>query len=89
MLLFVKVKPNQRFDKVEKSGNEWQIRLKAPAVDGKANEHLVQYLAVVLGLPKSKIILKKGLQAKYKCLEIFADDKEVLAKLESSAGNNQ
>jgi uncharacterized protein YggU (UPF0235/DUF167 family) len=89
MLLFVKVKPNQRFDKVEKSSDGWQIRLKAPAVDGKANEHLVEYLAAVLGLPKSKIILKKGLQAKYKCLEIFADDTQVLAKLESISGNSQ
>jgi len=89
MLLFVKVKPNQRFDKVEKMGNEWQIRLKAPAVDGKANDHLVEYLAQILDLPKSKIILKKGLQAKHKCLEIFEDDAKVIEKLESIAVNNQ
>ncbi|MCX6292404.1 MAG: DUF167 domain-containing protein [Bacteroidetes bacterium] len=81
MILYVKVKPNQRFDRVEKSANDWQIRLKAPAVDGKANEHLIEYLSEVLDLPKSKIILKKGQTAKVKCLEIFAEEELVNAKL--------
>jgi uncharacterized protein (TIGR00251 family) len=81
MILYVKVKPNQRFDRVEKTGDSWQIRLKAPAIDGKANEHLVEYLSKVLGLPKSKIILKKGQTARVKCLEIDSDESEVLEKL--------
>lgn len=87
MILYVKVKPNQRFDKVEKTGNDFQIRLKAPAVDGKANEHLVEYLSEVLDLPKSKIILKKGATAKFKCLEILADEKYVLSKLQLKIEN--
>jgi len=88
MLLYVKVKPNQRFDKVEKLENApgyvrayWQIRLKAPAVDGKANEHLIEYLSEILGLPKSKIILKKGHTSKIKCLEISMEEQLVITKL--------
>lgn len=84
MLICLKVKPNQRFNKVEKTGNEWQIRLKAPAVDGKANEHLVEYLSEVLKISKSKIILKRGHTSRFKCLEIDADEQFVYAGLESS-----
>jgi uncharacterized protein len=73
MLLYLKIKPNQRFDRIEKSGSDWQIRLKAPAVDGKANDQLIKYLSELLGLPKSKIALKKGKTSRIKCIEIDAD----------------
>jgi uncharacterized protein len=81
MILYLKVKPNQRFDRVEWVSDSWQIRLKAPAVDGKANEHLIEFLGKVLDLPKSKIMLKKGHTAKVKCVEIDAEENVVLTKL--------
>ena len=55
MLLYVKVKPNQRIDRVEWVSGEWVVRLAAPAIDGKAYEQLVRYLAEVLKLSKSAI----------------------------------
>ncbi len=73
MLLYLKVKPNEHTDRIEKVGNEWLIRLKAPAQDGKANKHLVEYLSDVLDIPKSKIIIMKGQRSRIKCLEIDAD----------------
>jgi uncharacterized protein (TIGR00251 family) len=81
MLLYVKVKPNQRFDRVEKTGDSWQVRLKAPAVDGKANERLVEFFSEILDLPKSKVILKRGATARMKCLEILAEENYVSEKL--------
>lgn len=81
MLLFVKIKPNQKFDKIEKLNGEWQIRLKAPAVDGKANEHLIAYLSKVLDISKSSIVLKKGLTSRLKYLEINATKELVEEKL--------
>ena len=81
MELYLKVKPNKRFNKVEKTGNEWQILLKAPPIDGKANEGLINYLSKVLGLPKSKIILKKGETSRIKCVEILAEEEFVKYKL--------
>ncbi len=81
MLLFVKIKPNQKFDKIEKLNGEWQIRLKAPAVDGKANEHLITYLSEVLDISKSSIVLKKGLTSRLKYLEINASKEVVEEKL--------
>jgi uncharacterized protein (TIGR00251 family) len=81
MIIYLKVKPNQRFDKVEKIGNEWQIRLKAPATEGKANEHLIELLSAILDISKSKIELKKGKTSRLKCLEIDSDEVTVLEKL--------
>ncbi len=88
MQLYVKVKPNQRFDKVEKIGVEWIIKLKAPAVDGKANEHLIEYLSEVLKISKSKIVLKKGHTARIKCLEIEMEEKEAFNKLNQQISVN-
>jgi uncharacterized protein YggU (UPF0235/DUF167 family) len=84
MLIYVKVKPNQRFDKVEKTGESWQIRLKALATDGEANEHLVEYLSEVLGLAKSRITIKKGHSARIKCLEIQLEEEKVFQKLNAA-----
>ena len=81
MLLRLKIKPNQRFDKVEKVENDWQIRLKTPAIDGKANEHLVQYLATILELPQSAIQLTKGLTSRHKTLEVNSTDEYVVSRL--------
>lgn len=75
MLLYLKIKPNQRFDRIEGTSEQWFARIKAPAIDGKANEHLVDFLSSVFGLSKSKILLKKGKTSRLKCLEIDADEK--------------
>lgn len=84
MLLHVKIKPNQCLDKVEKQDGNWVIRLKAPAIDGKANEHLIGYLSAVLDLPKSAIVLKKGQTARFKTLEINSSDDYVITRLEQA-----
>lgn len=84
MLIYLKVKPNQRFNKVEKLETGWQIRLKAPAIDGKANENLVEFLSELLKISKSKMILKKGHTSRLKCIDIEGDESEILAKLEAS-----
>lgn len=84
MVMYLKVKPNQRFNKVEKVETGWQIRLKSPAVDGKANENLIEFLSELLKVSKSKIILKKGQSSRLKCLEIEGDESLILAKLEAS-----
>jgi uncharacterized protein len=84
MVIYLKVKPNQRFDKVEKTADGWQIRIRAPATDGKANKHLVEYLSEILQVSKSGIVLKKGKTSALKCLEIQMDEEEFHRKLESS-----
>jgi uncharacterized protein len=87
MLLYIRAKPNSRFDRIEKIGEVWQIRLKAPAVDGKANEHLIEFLSEILKIPKSKISLKKGQTSRIKCLEIMADEKTVMDLIQKAANS--
>lgn len=81
MTLFVRIKPNQRFNKLEKINEEWQIRLKAPAVDGKANDSLIAFLAEVLDIPKAGITLKRGHTSRLKYLDIGAEADYVEQKL--------
>ena len=89
MTLYIRVKQNQKQDRVEMVGEDWQIRLKAPAVDGKANEHLIGYLSEVIGISKSRIILKKGATSKIKCLEINEEDGIVFEKLKMAMAKNE
>ena len=86
MLLYVKVRPNQRFNKVEQHETagrtpRWTLSIKAPARDGEANEQLVDFLSSLLDIPRSAIALKHGAAARFKCLEIQAAETEVLARL--------
>ena len=85
MLLYIKVKPNQRYDKIELTSEGWQFRLKATAVDGNANDHLIEYLSDVLNLPKSAILIKKGLTNRFKCLEINSDENTVIKVLDAES----
>ena len=88
MLFYVKIKPNQRFDRLEKIGNDYVIKLKAPAIDGMANDHLVEYLSEILDLPKSKIIIRKGHVTRFKCLELGAEQNYVEQKLLAVLASN-
>lgn len=87
MLLYLKIKPNQRYNRIEKVGGEWIVKIKAPAVDGKANEQLAEFLSEILKIPKSKIQLKKGVTSRIKCLEIDADEKYIEDCLSAATGN--
>ena len=49
-----------------------RVRLKAPPVDGKANEALVAWLAKCLGLPRSAIELVRGHSGRRKHLRVTA-----------------
>lgn len=43
-----------------------RVRLRAPPVDGKANEALVVFLAKSFGLPKRDVVLAQGLTGRHK-----------------------
>ena len=47
-----------------------KVKLKAPAVENKANEELVKFIAKSLKLPKSSVVLKSGNTSKLKILYI-------------------
>jgi uncharacterized protein (TIGR00251 family) len=51
-------------------GDALKIRLKAPPVDGKANETLIEFLAETLGLPQRQITLLAGHTSRQKRLSL-------------------
>lgn len=54
----------------EMSDGTIKIRLKAPPVDGEANEELIKFLSKEWKIPKSNIIIKSGKTSKNKTLII-------------------
>ena len=72
MILHVRATPNARSSEIlgwedaPQVGRALRVRIAAPAVDGKANAALREFLAQALGLPKSQVTLTKGGSSRYK-----------------------
>lgn len=67
----VQVKAGSRENKVEDlGGGNYRVRVKAPPVDGKANEALIAVLAEHFDVVKSLVRLRSGQTSKKKIFEI-------------------
>lgn len=78
MLLRIKVKPNSKTDEIiREADGSLKVKIRAQPVEGKANKYLLEYLAKVLGLPKSSLGLLKGESNSFKTLEINAEESYV------------
>lgn len=51
-------------------GDAVKVRCQAPALDGRANEAVIEFLASVLGLKRSDVTLAHGLRSRDKVVEI-------------------
>lgn len=82
MLLRIKAKPGSKTDEIiEEPDGTVKVKIKAQPIEGKANKYLTAFLADVLELPKSKIVLLKGETNQFKTFEIDADEATVMNKL--------
>jgi len=64
------VTPNSSHNSVVgEVSDEIRIKIRAPAVAGKANTALVEYLAELTGLAKSKIEIKAGVRTRTKLVQ--------------------
>jgi uncharacterized protein (TIGR00251 family) len=61
-------------------GNAIKIRVKAPPVDGAANEELIRFLAKRLGVPRSLIRLVSGASSRQKRITIDGMTPEDIAR---------
>jgi uncharacterized protein (TIGR00251 family) len=69
--LKVRVIPNARKNEVTACiGDEIRLKVKAPAVEGKANAALIEFLAELTDVPRSKIEIKAGEKARTKVVEL-------------------
>ena len=67
----VHVVPNARIDSVAgEHGGAIKIKLRTPAVEGKANAALLRFLAEQLKLPRHAIVLQRGQRSRDKLIRI-------------------
>ena len=72
MKISVKVKPRSKNDSVERvSPGELIVRVKAPAIEGRANDAVIKMVSVYLNIPKSRIEIVRGIKGRSKLLEIY------------------
>ena len=71
LTLQVHVQPRaSRNEIVGPHGDALKVRITAPPVEGKANAHLIQFLAKTFRVPKSHITLASGEASRCKVLRI-------------------
>jgi len=82
-ILRVHVVPNAKTDRVVgEHGGAVKIKLRAPAVEGKANSALIGFLADELNISRRAIVLEHGQQSRDKMIRITdLSEKEVRRRL--------
>jgi uncharacterized protein len=69
--LHIHVVPNAKIDKVVgERGGAIKIKLRAPAVEGKANSALISFLADELNISQRAIVLQHGQRSRDKVIRI-------------------
>jgi uncharacterized protein len=69
--LQVRVKPRARVSSiVQMADGTWVARLKAPPVDGKANEELVALVAEHFRCRKAAVVIKAGATGRTKLIKV-------------------
>jgi len=76
-ILRVHIVPNTKVDSIAgEYGDAVKIKLRAPAVEGKANAALVRFLAGQLEVPRHAIVLQSGQRSRDKLIRINGLTKE-------------
>ena len=71
MIVKVRVKAGARLNKAEKDAEgNWVLAIKAPPVEGKANEELIRFLSRRLTIAKSQVAIISGHTARIKRINI-------------------
>jgi uncharacterized protein len=71
VVLQVKVKPRARVSSLEQvSDGTWVAKLKAPPVDGKANDELVALVALHFQCRKAAVSIKSGAAGRIKLVRV-------------------
>lgn len=69
--LHLHVQPNgKRAEVLGRHGDALKVRIDAPPVDGAANEALLDFVATLLGMPRSNLALVKGTRSRHKVVMV-------------------
>lgn len=73
MIISVSVHPNSKNPKVvREDSNKFKVYVNQPAIEGRANQAVIEALAKHLKTKKSKIFLVSGEKSKNKIFEILS-----------------
>lgn len=76
LLLWLRVQPRASKDEfVEPYGDAYKVRITAPPVEGKANDHLLRFLASAFGVGRAAVTLESGESNRSKRFRIRAPTK--------------
>ena len=75
MKINVKVIPNAKQNKLIEENGGYKVYLTAPAVEGKANRALIEFLAEHFGAKKRQISIIRGEKSRDKVVEITNGNK--------------
>jgi uncharacterized protein len=79
--LWFHIVPNAKIDKVVgEHGGAIKIKLRAPAVEGKANAALRSFLAEELQISQRQIVLERGQRSREKLIRIEGLSEEEIRK---------
>ena len=75
MKIRCKIKPNSKKGNLikksqDESGEFFEIFIREPAIEGKANLAVIKLLAEEFGVSKSRVSLKTGAKSRFKIFEI-------------------
>ncbi len=74
MILRVRAKPKSKVECVKEIEKDlYEVAVKEPPEDGRANERIIELLAKHFGVPKSKVQLLRGSTSKLKVFEVIKD----------------
>jgi len=71
LVLAVRVVPRASADAVVPERECLKVRLTAPPVEGKANQHLCRVLAELFRVPKSRVVVDRGATSRVKQVRII------------------
>lgn len=73
LLLELQIQPGATRDEfVGLHGDRLKVRISAPPVDGRANRHLLEFLAAEFAVPRAHVVLLRGESSRSKAVRIDA-----------------
>ena len=71
MMLSLRVQPRSKKDELAGPEGDWlKVKITAPPVEGRANEHLKRFLAEVFGVSPGRVELVAGANARHKRVRV-------------------
>ena len=71
LFLHIQLQPRASCDEiVGEHGDYLKVRITAPALEGRANKHLIKFLAKCFKVPQQQVIIEKGEQSRIKLVRI-------------------